>query len=85
VYKSYGLDSWQFMVAPIDRSTPPIAVGPRRPLDEDMDAAFSPDGREVLINQPGKETRLTSASTGGDGNILAWAAGGYTNWQRLAP
>jgi Tol biopolymer transport system component len=85
LYKSFGVDSWQFMVASLDGSQPPIAVGPKRPRDEDSEADFSPDGREVLINLPGKETRLTSASTGGEGDLLAWAAGGYTNWQRLSP
>jgi Tol biopolymer transport system component len=85
VFQSFAAKGWHYMVAPVDGSRPPISVGPTATFDQGMGADFSPDGKEVLVNVDGKETRLANASTGGDGDLLDWAGGGVNNWQRLAP
>ncbi len=39
----------------------------------------------IVKNGTRKESRLIEAPTGGDGEVLPWAADGITGWQRLAP
>ena len=84
---TYGTNRTQVTVAAVDGSGP-VAMGPDYANAENgtVGGVFSPDGKSVLINDPGsKETRLIDTATGGNGLLLDWSAGDVTGWQRLAP
>jgi Tol biopolymer transport system component len=84
MHSRFGDPDVQMMVAPVDGGDA-MAVGPVY-SNADIQADFSPDGRTIFVNNSAThETRLVGASTGGDGELLPWAAGNLNGWQRLAP
>jgi Tol biopolymer transport system component len=78
----------QITVAPVDGSGPQVSMG-RAYLQvrgQYLTGFFSPDGRSVIVTDPAsKETRLVDVVNGGKGELLPWATGGISGWQRLAP
>ena len=86
VFVTYSKDRQQVAVEPVDGSAPATTIGPDYPVDDDLGAFFSPDGRTVIVNDSSiPESRLIDIATGGHGQILDWAGDGVTGWQRLAP
>ena len=88
IFADYIADTDQFMVAPVDGSSPPVAMGPsyRQVNNEFIGGMFSPDGKWVVVSDPASgETRLIDAAKGGNGTLLAWSAADLSGWQRLAP
>jgi hypothetical protein len=88
LFNTYGFERNQITVARVDGSGPQLRMGLNYPRVNDLyiSGVFSPDGKSVLVNDPGsKETRLVDAASGGDGELLPWSAGTISGWQRLAP
>src|SRR5262245_42533671 len=88
LFISFGADHQQLVAMPIDGSGPRIPIGPSHPwADGDfLSGTFSPDGKWVIVtNTATKETRIVDATTGGDREVLPWAAADISGWQRLAP
>ena len=88
VFVDYLADTNRIMVAPIDGSSPPVPMGPsyRQVNNKFIGGAFSPDGKWVLVGDPGSgEMRLIDSAKGGKGTLLAWSAADISGWQRLAP
>jgi hypothetical protein len=72
---------------PVAPGAEAIAAGPPYPQVDGqyITSAFSPDGRFVMVNDPAsKETRIVDSVSGGMGDVVPWATGGFV-WQRLAP
>jgi Tol biopolymer transport system component len=87
LFLTYSGDRTQVTVSAVDGSGP-IAMGRNYPnmANESIGGVFSPDGKSVLVNDPGsQETRLIDTATGGNGQLLEWSAGNVSGWQRLAP
>jgi Tol biopolymer transport system component len=88
IFVTYANNRNRIKVAPVDGSSKPLAMGPSYPIvaGKYLSGIFSPDGKSVIVNDSAtKETRFVDAATGGDGQVLPWAADGGTAWQRLAP
>jgi Tol biopolymer transport system component len=88
VFVNYISDTNQIMVEPVDGSSRPVPMGPsyRQVNNTSLGGMFSPDGKWVVVTDPGSgETRLVDAAKGGKGTLLAWSAADVSGWQRLAP
>ena len=88
VFTNYLSDRNQIMVEPIDGSARPLAMGSnyRQVNNGGVGSLFSPDGKWVIVTDPGThETRLIDSAKGGQGTLLAWSAADLSGWQRLAP
>jgi len=88
VYVHYFQTHDQMMLLTVAPGSKPVTAGPQYPLVDGqyISAMFSPDGKLVIVNDPGsKETRIVDAATGGDGDVLPWSGGNLSGWQRLAP
>jgi Tol biopolymer transport system component len=88
IFNTSEFDRNQMTVARVDGTGPQLLMGPSYPQvnDQYISGVFSPDGKSVIVNDPGsKETRLVDAATGGNGELLPWSAGNISGWQRLAP
>jgi hypothetical protein len=88
IFVDYVRDRNQIMVAPVDGSAPPLAMGPiyRMVDDASVSGIFSPDGKWVVVTDSASgETRLVDTALGGDGELLPWSTADFSGWQRIAP
>jgi len=76
------------MLAPIDGSSEPVAVGPRYPLldgEPDLSGGFSPDGSLILtFSARSRQMRVIDTRFGGDGAVIPWTLSDFPGWQRVA-
>lgn len=87
VFVRYYDNSDQIWIEPVAPGSSAVHAAPVYPQVDGqyISSSFSPDGEWVIVNDPAsKETRLVDAITGGEGDVVAWATGGF-GWQRLAP
>ena len=88
VYVSYLPGRNQIWAGKVDGSEPPLPMGPNYVQKDEqfVSGIFSPDGQSVLVSDPvSQESRLIDVATGGDGQVIPWAAADISGWQRLAP
>jgi len=85
--RDYPEDStFQFVVAPVDRSTTGIAIGPRLPEPGgDVNWEFTPDGRSVVVDYDKDGTAWLLPVDGSPGTLLGRGALAFGDVQRLAP
>ena len=86
VFVRYYDGSDQIWIRPVAPGSQAVWAGRIYPQVDGqyIGSSFSPDGKFVIVNDPAsKETRLVDAITGGNGDVVPWAKGGF-GWQRLA-
>jgi hypothetical protein len=78
----------QLMLAPVDGSTDPVAVGLRYPLvdgNPNLAGGFSPDGSLILeFSYQSRQMRVIDSRVGGPGVVMPWSLSDFPGWQRVA-
>jgi hypothetical protein len=88
VFVTYDAQWTHITVARVDGSGPQVPMGRAfvRIDGQSVSGSFSPDGLSVVVTDSAtKETWIVDAVNGGKGELLPWATGGISGWQRLAP
>jgi len=88
LFTQWDRDGARLMLAPIDGSSEPVAVGPRYPLldgEPEMTGGFSPDGSLILtFSARSRQMRVIDPRFGGDGAVIPWTLSDFPGWQRVA-
>jgi len=78
--------TFQFVVAPVDGSSTGVPIGPRLPEPTgDVNWAFAPDGKSVVVDYDKDGTVWRLPVDGSPGTLLARGSSAFGDIQRLAP